>query len=104
MFSKYIYPVLNYNSISIERYYNLQVSSYNNKMYLRILLLLVIVSLVVSQKQSNDVTSTETQAQVGFWNTFGELVLSEDSFKSWFLNMLEWIVFVLAETAFKMYF
>ena len=75
-------------------------------MYLRILLLLVIVSLVVSQKLSNDVTSTETQAQaqVGFWNTFGELVLSEDSFKSWFLNMLEWIVFVLAETAFKMYF
>ena len=75
-------------------------------MSVRVFLLLVITSMVVSQDMSKEnPTSVEEKTDyVGFWNTMAEFALSEDSFKSWLLNMLEWVVFLVAETMFRVYF
>ena len=75
-------------------------------MSVRVFLLLVITSMVVSQEMSKENTASveEKTDYVGFWNTMAEFALSEDSFKSWLLNMLEWVVFLVAETMFRVYF
>ena len=75
-------------------------------MSVRVFLLMVITSMVVSQEMSKEnPTSVEEKTDyVGFWNTMAEFALSEDSFKSWLLNMLEWVVFLVAETMFRVYF
>ena len=75
-------------------------------MSVRVFLLLVITSMVVSQEMSKESTTSveEKTDYVGFWNTMAEFALSEDSFKSWLLNMLEWVVFLVAETMFRIYF
>ena len=75
-------------------------------MSVRVFLLLVITSMVVSQEMTKEnPTSVEEKTDyVGFWNTMAEFALSEDSFKSWLLNMLEWVVFLVAETMFRVYF
>ena len=54
--------------------------------------------MVVSQEMSKEnPTSVEEKTDyAGFWNTIAEFALSEDSFKSWFLNMLEWVAFLEA--------
>ena len=75
-------------------------------MSVRVFLLLVITSMVVSQEMSKENTTSveEKTDYAGFWATIAEFALSEDSFKSWFLNMLEWVVFLVAETIFRVYF
>ena len=75
-------------------------------MSLRVFLLLVITSMVMCQEMSMEKTTSveEKTDYVGFWSTMATFALSDDSFKSWFLNMLEWVVFLVAETMFKLYF
>ena len=74
-------------------------------MYLRVFLLLVITSMVMCQEMSMENTSVEEKTDyAGFWGTLTEFALSEDSFKAWFLNTLEWVAFLVAETMFRVYF
>ena len=71
-------------------------------MSVRVFLLLAITAMVMAE--DNTSALQEKAGYEGFWNTMANFALSEDSFKSWFLNMLEWVVFLVAETMFKLYF
>merc|ERR1712060_396660 len=70
------------------------------------LLQTIMVVMVVAQEMSGENTTSvqEKPVYVGFWDTLAEIALSEDSFKSWLINKFEWVVFLLVETLFKLYF
>ena len=83
-----------------------QPSTATFRMSLRVFLLLVITSMVMCQEMSMEKTTSveEKTDYAGFWGTLAKFALSEDSFKAWFLNTLEWVVFLVAETMFRVYF
>ena len=77
-------------------------------MFMKLFVLCTIINMVVVVPQEiseeNMISVQEEQNHAGFWNTFAEIALSEDSFKSWLVQKFEWLAFLVVETIFRLYF
>ena len=73
---------------------------------MKLFLFCTIINMVMPQEISveNMNSVQEEQNHAGFWNTFAEIALSEDSFKSWLTQKFEWLAFLVVETMFRLYF